>query len=344
MSTTEAAPGIRSAKEVLGYAKSIVDPALRTVLGGLPGPMRHIGGYHLGWWDEHGSDTGGSGGKALRPALVLLAAEAVGGRAGRAVPGAVAVELVHNFSLLHDDVMDGDVTRRHRATAWSVFGAGPAILAGDSLLALAFDALTEGGAGATAVRTLHAAVQDLMDGQHADLEFERRTDVTLPECVRMAERKTGALVGCACALGALAGGAGPEQVLLLRRFGERLGLAFQLVDDLLGIWGTESVTGKPAFSDLRNHKKSLPVVAALTSGTPAGRELARLYLREEPLEGDDLTRAAELIATAGGRGWTQARADALLEQAWRDLTSAGVVPRATAELGALARLVTRRDH
>ncbi|MBK1782841.1 family 2 encapsulin nanocompartment cargo protein polyprenyl transferase [Prauserella cavernicola] len=341
---TPTAVHIRTTTEILTDTRSTVDPELRDAVNTLPPPMRHLGGYHLGWWDEHGTEASAPAGKALRPALVLLAAEAVGGRAGRALPSAVAVELVHNFSLLHDDVMDGDVTRRHRATAWSVFGASPAVLAGNSLLALAYEVLVAGGAGSEAARTLGAAVQDLMAGQHADLDFEDRTDVTLPECARMAEQKTGALLGCACALGALAGGAPAEQVSLVGRFGQRLGLAFQIVDDLLGIWGTEAVTGKPAYSDLRNRKKSLPVVAALTSGTAAGGELARLYAGSDPIEGDDLVRAAELIAAAGGRGWCQARADALLDQAWRDLTTAGVVPRATAELGALARLVTQRDH
>jgi geranylgeranyl diphosphate synthase type I len=336
----------RPVHEVLAWSRDLVGPALRSAVETLPGSMRRIAGYHFGWLDEHGQPAEGGGGKAIRPAMVLLAAEAVGGSPGTAVPAAVAVELVHNFSLLHDDVMDGDTIRRHRPTAWSVFGVSAAILAGDALLTLAFDVLTASGhpAAPDGARVLGAAVLDLVEGQSSDTAFETRDDVSLPECVSMAEGKTGALLGGACALGALFGGGGAEQVERLRGFGGRLGLAFQLVDDLLGIWGDPAVTGKPVYSDLRNPKKSLPVVAALASGTPAGAELAELYRREQKPAGPDLLRAAELIEIAGGRAWSQTRADDLLVEALGHLASAGPAPRAAAELSTLARLVTHRDH
>jgi geranylgeranyl diphosphate synthase type I len=339
----------RSVHEVLAWSRSTVDPALRQAVGTLPASMQRIAAYHLGWRDEHGHETEAGGGKAIRPALVLLTAAgttAAGGAPRSAVPAAVAVELVHNFSLLHDDVMDGDVTRRHRPTAWSVFGSGDAILAGDALLTLAMEVLAGGGQPGTCeqLRLLSVAVHDLLDGQSADLAFEQRTDVGLPECLGMAERKTGALLGCACALGAVAGGGCREQIEQLRSFGGKLGLAFQFVDDLLGIWGDPAATGKPVHSDLRTRKKTVPVVAALTSGTAAGRELDALYHREQPLCGASLERAAELIDIAGGRDWSQVRADELLAQALCHLESADLTARPTAELDALARLVTSRDH
>lgn len=336
----------RPVHEVLAWSRSTVDPALGEAVGTLPASMHRIAAYHLGWRDERGHPTEAGRGKAIRPALVLLAAEAAGGRPASAVPAAVAVELVHNFSLLHDDVMDGDVTRRHRPTAWSLFGTGEAILAGDALLTLAMEALA--GSGHPGVqeqlRMLSTSVLNLLDGQSSDLAFEQRSDVVPAECVGMAEGKTGALLGCACALGAMAGGGCPGQVEQLRGFGEKLGLAFQFVDDVLGIWGDPAVTGKPVHSDLRTRKKSLPVVAALTSGTPAGQELDALYHRGQPLSGPDLVRAAELIDIAGGRDWCQTRADDLLARALGQLDSAGVTTRASVELDSLARLVTHRDH
>lgn len=336
----------RSVDEVLTWSRSTVDPALRAAVDTLPASIRHIAAYHFGWQDERGQPTEANGGKAIRPALALLTAEAVDGAAAAAVPVAVAVELVHNFSLLHDDVMDRDRTRRHRPTAWSVFGTGEAILAGDALLTLALEVLA--GSGHPTVREqlriLSAAVLSLIEGQCADLAFEERADVGLTECLDMARGKTGALLGCACALGALSGGGGAEQVEQLRGFGEHLGLAFQFVDDLLGIWGDPAVTGKPVHADLHTRKKSLPVVAALASGTPAGRELDALYHREKPLAGTDLARAAELIDVAGGRDWSQAQADELLAQALRRLESTGVAAQAGTELGALSRLITLRDH
>ncbi|TDP96632.1 geranylgeranyl diphosphate synthase type I [Labedaea rhizosphaerae] len=329
--------GTRSPGEVLSWSRATLEPALRGAVDTLPGSLRHLVGYHFGWWDERGGPTGSAAGsgKAIRPALVFLASRAVGGDPLAAMPAAVAVELVHNFSLVHDDVMDGDHTRRHRRTVWSVFGVGPAILAGDALVTLAMDVLD----GHPATSVLAAAVQDLLSGQSADLEFEDRNDVVLPECVRMAQQKTGALLGCSCAIGASFAGAEPVRVEHLRGFGEQLGLAFQVVDDLLGIWGDPAVTGKPVFSDLENRKKSLPVVAALTSGTPAGELLAERYATAD----EDLPGLAALIDEAGGRAWAHQQADALVEAALCDLRLADPAPGPAAELTGIADLVTHRD-
>ncbi|RNL82480.1 family 2 encapsulin nanocompartment cargo protein polyprenyl transferase [Halostreptopolyspora alba] len=345
MSATDDITDSRPASEVLAWCKTLVDPALRDSVGRLPPSMRDIAGYHFGWWDEHGrpSDTGG--GKALRPALVLLAASAVGGTPTVAVPAAVGVELVHNFSLLHDDVMDGDATRRHRFTAWWVYGSGSAILAGDALLTLACDVLAGSGhpAAREGTRRLTSTVLRLVDGQSADMAFERRVDVGVEECLSMVSRKTAALLGCASHLGALFGGAEPERAELLRSFGAQLGMAFQLVDDLLGIWGDPETTGKPAQSDLRNRKKSLPVVAALASDTPAGRELASLYGREprdEPLDDTEVARAKELVENAEAWEWSRRRVDQLLADAQRDLDACAPRERAAAELAMIASMTT----
>ncbi|MEU0556048.1 family 2 encapsulin nanocompartment cargo protein polyprenyl transferase [Dactylosporangium sp. NPDC006015] len=335
----------RSAGVVLAQSRDAVMPALRAAVDTLPATMRHVAGYHFGWWDEHGRPVDADPGKALRPALVLLGAAAVGG-AGQAVTGAVAVELVHNFSLLHDDVMDGDATRRHRPTAWSVFGTSAAILAGDALLTLAMDTLLASGhpAATRATGMLGAAVQRLIDGQSADLDFERRADVDVEACLAMAQAKTGALLGSACAIGALLGGGRPAQVLRLAQFGEDLGLAFQFADDLLGIWGDPATTGKPVHSDLRSRKKSLPVVAALTSGTPAGLELAAFYTGAGALPEPRVGRAATLVEAAGARMWSQAQADQLLVRALDALAAAEADPLVEAELCELARFATRRDR
>jgi geranylgeranyl diphosphate synthase, type I len=343
--TEESRTTARTASEVLAWSRALFDPALRSAVDTLPGSMRLIAGHHYGWWDERGEPTDAHAGKAIRPTLALLAAEAVGADAAVALPAAVAIELVHSFSLLHDDVMDGDLTRRHRPTTWAAFGVGAAILGGDALLTLAFDVLAAGDhpAAKDGMRWLSAAVQNLVDGQSADMAFETRADVDLPECLSMAEGKTGTLLGCACALGALFGGA-PAQAAGLRRFGERLGLAFQLVDDLLGIWGDPSITGKAVYADLRQRKKSLPVVAALTSGTAAGHEFAALYHRETPLSDDELVHSANLIELAGGRTWCHDKADEILAEALRHLHSTAPARRPAAELSALAHLVTRRDH
>ncbi|WP_439659861.1 family 2 encapsulin nanocompartment cargo protein polyprenyl transferase [Lentzea sp. HUAS TT2] len=336
----------RPAGELLAWSRSLVLPALRKAVDQLPPSMRTIAEYHHGWRDEYGNPVLENGGKAIRPALVLLAAEAVGGTAAAAVPAAVAVELIHNFSLLHDDVMDRDTTRRHRATAWTVYGINAAILAGDALQSLAVDVLAGSGhpRALEAIRTLGDATVALLDGQAYDLDFETRGDVRVPEVEQMARGKTGALLGASTALGALYGDGTDLQVEAMRRFGAELGLAFQHVDDLLGIWGDPAVTGKAVHSDLVSRKKSLPVVFSLNAGGPAADELASLYSGEQEMNAETLARAATLVDTAGGRAWSQTQADELHTQALVHLGESSPTARAAVELGTLAQLVTHRDH
>ncbi|WP_018658243.1 polyprenyl synthetase family protein [Actinomadura flavalba] len=334
----------RSVPDVLAWSRALLDPALRAAVGELSGEMRRIAEYHFGWRDELDRPASAPAGKALRPTLALLSAEAVGADAADALPAAVAIELAHNFSLLHDDVMDGDVTRRHRPTAWTLFGANAAILAGDALLACATEGLAADEVGGAAVRTFGRAVRELVEGQCADVSFEERTDVTLAECQAMAAKKTGALIGAACALGAIFGGGDPARVTHLRRFGDRLGLAFQIADDRLGIWGDPAVTGKAVHADLVRRKKSLPVVAALNAETPASAALAELYHGSEPLTPDDAARAAVLVEQAGGRAWAVARTGELRAEALAELAEVGAPPAPLHELTLLADRLVHRDH
>ncbi|WP_240980702.1 MULTISPECIES: family 2 encapsulin nanocompartment cargo protein polyprenyl transferase [unclassified Streptomyces] len=347
---TDSGPGPVDGPEaavILERARAMVDPELRSAVDSLPGSMRRIARYHFGWEHADGSPAAGNAGKAIRPALVLAAAAALGGprTQASAVRAAAAVELVHNFTLLHDDVMDRDTTRRHRPTAWTVFGDADAILAGDALQALALRLLAEDPhpASATAAARLAACVVELCEGQQADTAMERRgpREVTLDEVLAMAEAKTGALLGCACALGALYAGSTVADVEALDAFGRESGLAFQLIDDVIGIWGDPSRTGKPAGADLAARKKSLPVVAALASGTPAAVELAELY--EVPYAGGDLEPTVLAVERAGGRDWAQVQASERMARAMQELSRAIPDPEAAGGLLALAEFVTRRS-
>jgi geranylgeranyl diphosphate synthase type I len=330
--------------EGVAIARDLVGPAIAGAVDRLTPEVRAVAAYHLGLTDAEGRPTG-SGGKALRPALALLSARAAGAEPKRGVPAAVAVELVHNFSLLHDDIMDGDVERRHRPTAWKVYGIGPAILAGDALLTLAQDLLLEDGGqpGSWAARCLSAAVLRLVGGQGSDLAFERRDDVTLPECLAMAGDKTAALMACACSIGAVYLGAPPALAMSLAAFGAHVGLAFQLTDDLLGIWGAPEVTGKPVRADLRARKKSLPVVAALTGGSSQSRQLGELLNRPGTLSEEDLILAAKLVEEAGGKSWTENEADSQLAQAESCLNETDIPADVRAEFSAIAQFITTRQ-
>jgi len=326
-------------------ARDLVGPAIAAAVGRLSPEVRTVAAYHLGLTDADGRPERRTAGKALRPALAVLSARAAGAAPERGVPAAAAVEFVHNFSLLHDDIMDGDTERRHRPTAWTVFGVGAAILAGDALLMLAQDLLLEGPApqGLWASRCLSAAVQRLIAGQGSDLAFERRDDVTLEECKQMAGDKTAALMACACSIGAIYVGAPATLAMGLAGFGAHVGLAFQLTDDLLGIWGSPEVTGKPVMSDLRARKKSLPVVAALTSGTEPGRELGALLATPGALTEEQLAQAARLVAEAGGREWAEAEADAALAAADKCLAESDMPEDVRAGFAHIAEFITARQ-
>src|SRR5487761_1268523 len=329
----------------VAVARDLVGPATEAAINRPSPRVRRVAAYHYGLADAQGNPVHVGSGKALRPALALLSARAAGVAPERGVSAAVAVELVHNFSLLHDDIMDGDTERRHRPTAWTVFGVGAAILAGDALLALAQDILLEesGPQGAWAARCLSASVLRLIAGQGADLAFEKRDDVTLAECLDMAGDKTAALMACACSIGAVHLGAPPSLAMSLAGFGAHVGLAFQLTDDLLGIWGTPEVTGKPVRADLRARKKSLPVVAALNSGTQEAAELRALLANEGELSEEQLIRAADLVVAAGGRQWAENEADAQLDAANASLAEVDIRADVRAELTAIAEFITARQ-
>ena len=341
---------------VLDRVRLLTIPALRAAVDRLEPSIARVAAYHLGWVDAEGNAMAGNGGKAVRPALAVLSAEAVAADAEVALPGAVAVELVHNFSLLHDDLMDGDEERRHRPTSWKVFGPAMAILAGDALLALAEDVLLEapGETGPRAARHLTEATDRLITGQAEDLSFEGRLDVSVGECMAMVGNKTGALLACSASIGAVLAGAPAESVEALSGYGYHLGLAFQAVDDLLGIWGQPEVTGKPAWSDLRQRKKSVPVAYALSSGGRVGERLAGLLEVAGPadaraaeggprLSEEDLALAAKLVQEAGGRDWTMAEAERQLGLALRRLDQVAVPAATRDELVGLARFVTSRE-
>lgn len=330
---------VRQVERVLAEARAVIEPSLRSAIDGLPARTRLVAGYHAGLWDADGTPDEPTG-KALRPALTLACARAASG-SGRASPEvtdvAVAVEFMHDFSLLHDDVMDGDLTRRHKPAAWAVFGLAPAVLTGDALLALALDQAS-GAKRQVLVETLAR----LCRGQGAELSSSP-DDVSLDECMRIAEDKTGALIGAACELGALAAGASTDRAESYRQFGEQLGVAFQLTDDLLGIWGDQARTGKPTRTDLATRKITLPVAAALAGGSSAAERLRAWYADGEAsaLNVDEIAR---LIEAAGGRTWAQEEADRRVASALSWLHRAGADAAAAEDLRLLADLIGHRDH
>jgi geranylgeranyl diphosphate synthase type I len=244
--------------------------------------LGEMASYHLGWTDADGRSLGEGSGKFVRGCMALWAAEQCGGDVADAGPVAAAVEWIHNFTLVHDDIQDGDHERRHRPTVWVVWGSAQAINAGDGMHAVAYRALLSGrgrpAARLRAAAALNTAVIAVIEGQCLDLDLEGRIDTSVATYLRMVRAKTGALIGASLEAGAVMGGAGARQAALLRRAGMELGVAFQVRDDWLGTWGDSAVTGKRCGGDIERRKITYPVVVAQSRlHGAARRELRRLY-------------------------------------------------------------------
>ena len=279
-------------RDVLAQA----DPALQPFYG----MMR----YHLGL---DGQRPGG--GKRMRPLMCVLVYEALAGDAQAALPAAAALELLHNFTLIHDDIEDQDPTRHHRPTVWSVWGVPQAINTGDGMYAvsrLAVQRLRERSFPADRILDFACLIDQacvrVCEGQFLDISFESRTDVTVERYRSMAAKKTGALIA-ACAEGAAVLATDDRQVRAsLARFGEAFGQAFQAYDDLLGIWATTERTGKLEMQDLVKRKKTLPVVLAFEKATPRVKtELAALFEPAAPLPATAVERIREILDDLGTR-------------------------------------------
>ncbi len=301
--------------------------------------------YHLGFADTSGAPASVYSGKRIRPMLTLLCCEACGGSPESALPAAAAIELLHNFSLIHDDIEDRDEMRRSRPTLWALWGDAQAINTGDAMFALAHGAIEAlAGRGTEPARVLRAlrafddAAVALTVGQHLDLSFETRADVSTSEYMAMIQGKTGALTQAACAIGALLGGAPDERISALASFGARLGIAFQLQDDVLGIWGDPVVTGKQG-SDLSHRKRTLPVLYA------AGRDtrVRELYLRRGQVPDADLAEVRRLVEASGAREYTQRAALDAYRCAVQSLDAARVDNPAGALLRDLAQSLLGRE-
>lgn len=296
----------------IGYWLPQIEDEMRAVLANDEACVAaHYGmmHYHLGWADEQFQPVLLPSGKRLRPILTLLACHEVGGDPTQALPAAAGIEILHNFSLIHDDVEDGDEVRRHRPTVWKLWGMPQAINAGDGMYSLAFAALQRLPQRGVSAQTTLAALGSftraciaLTEGQHLDMAFEQRDSVDVAEYVRMIRGKTAALVGASVAIGALIGDASPERVAALARFGEAVGLAFQIQDDILGIWGDPAVTGKAAGNDVLRRKKSLPLLYALGHDR-AGPDLHRLL--GGAFDASQLPAALALLDQAGAREFAE---------------------------------------
>ncbi len=317
----------------------------------LPGtlPVYEVLAYHLGWRDERLQPASGVSGKRFRPALCLAVALAVCGDAARAVGIAAAIELLHNFTLIHDDIQDRSRVRRHRPTIWALWGDAQAINAGDALFVLSQIAALEAaralepGRGEELVRRFNETALSIVEGQVLDLSFEQRPDVSVNEYLTMIERKTAALIAFSAWAGALVAGAPAEVAARLERFGRALGLGFQIRDDYLGIWGDPAVTGKPRGDDLRQRKKSFPILLVLERAATDERAwLLDLWRRRTELSAEEVAAVIALLERYAVRTALQDAVEQFHREALAELEALSLVPEGvTSLLGLVAGLPLR---
>ena len=305
--------------------------------------LKQILTYHMGWEGE------GAGlkaqGKRIRPLLVLLSAESAGGEWRKALPAAAAVELLHNFSLIHDDVEDEGAVRRGRPTVWTIWGEAQAINAGDLMFTLSNLAVLKLGETVSAETALESArifnetCVQLTKGQYLDMAYEKSQNLTIDAYWPMVSGKTAALLSCCTELGAAVAGADQTTRSIYRQFAYNLGLAFQVWDDWLGVWGDAAVVGKSTASDLVSGKKSLPILF----GLGLRKEFYRRWM-QGPVSQDEVPSLADLLAEEGAKEFTQREADRLTGEALDALEQIGEKNEASKVLRELANLLLNRKH
>jgi geranylgeranyl diphosphate synthase type I len=301
--------------------------------------------YHMGWRDEQLQPAHVNAGKQIRPVMCLLACQAAGGDWQQAVPAAAAIELLHNFSLIHDDIEDASPTRRGRPTLWTIWGSEQAINAGDAMFAfahLAMNRLVERGVVAEtavhALRRFDETCVKLTQGQHADMDFETRDGVTVDDYLAMITGKTAVLLSLCTELGALIAGSSPQTVHHYAQFGLNLGLAFQVIDDILGIWGDETIIGKSAATDILTKKKTLPVLYGLSQN-----ETLRHLYKQESTNAAFVQEATNLLNSSGAREYATQRAAYYSQNALQHLEEAQPSGSAYTALNQLSNMLLQRN-
>lgn len=304
--------------------------------------------YHLGWRDDSLNPSSFDPGKLLRPQLAILACLAVGGETAHALPLAAGIQLIHDFSLIHDDIEDDSDTRRGRTTVWKQWGLAHGINAGDGMFViahLAMHRMAEAGVSAGTVldvlRRFDQTILTICEGQFLDLSFEGELSITESDYLAMIGRKTAALIASALGLGAMVGGADAVSVAACFDAGHNLGMAFQVQDDMLGIWGDPALTGKPYAADIYRRKVSLPIIHALNHADDRD-DLEHVY-QLQTIGRNEVERAITVLNSAGSRNATENMAAHYHQEAVRalDRVRVGNTPEAQAAFASIRALTEK---
>ena len=336
---------------ILGKYRKEIEHSLSDALSLHNSGLQTMLRYHLGLSDEHGNPMISNQGEGLRSSLCMFACEAVGGAPEHALFAAAAIDLTHNFTLIHDDIQDGDRERRHRPTLWAIWGTPKALQAGNVMRTLADQGIQQlhhyqltPEVVVMCSMLLTSAYLETVEGQYLDLNFEGRTDITTSNYLEMIARKTGALIRCSMQMGALTGNGDARTVQALTQCGTFLGALFQIRDDYLGIWGYEEETGKATGSDLRRKKNSLPMVYALEHASATGKEQLQAIYAKEQVEDKDVASTLALLTELGTPEYVQGLAETHADHALKALDGIDLVPGTKEEFYALVQFLLTRQQ
>jgi geranylgeranyl diphosphate synthase type I len=336
---------------ILEAYRSEVDAEIKDILNDRQSPLYDMMRYHLGWIDDKGNPARNNSGKALRPALCLFSCEATGGNFHDALPAAAALELVHNFSLIHDDIQDDDRERRHRPTVWAIWGKPQAINAGTAMRILANSAIFRLPMDRISLqKQLHISQRldeislKLIEGQYLDIDFEDRFDIAVNDYMTMINGKTAALISGSMEIGACVGTDVGPVVDSFSRIGRNLGLAFQIRDDILGIWGDQAETGKPSGNDIRRRKKSYPVVFALENCNGSLRKELIATYQNGSISDDSVNRVLGMFESLGAKASAQKMVESYCSDAWQDFKSLQLQPAVKDRMDEVIQFLTGRNY
>ncbi len=316
-------------------------------------PIYDMMKYHMGWLDEDLKEVNQYRGKRFRPTFCLLTYSAICGVYGKVISGAAAIEIIHNFSLIHDDIEDMDEERRHKPTVWKLWGIPQAINVGDGMHVLAnLAALKLKEVDVTdskivdILEILNNTIIKLCEGQYLDMSFENKIDITIDMYVEMIKRKTAALIGASTKIGATLATEDEEVVEHFKQFGEKIGVAFQIVDDIIGIWEKTEQTGKPKASDIKNKKKTLPILYAFKKASKSEREfLVKTYQKDKKtLDGEEINRVLGILKRVGAKEYSKKIAKQYEEEALSELSRTGIENESMDKLRVLAKFLVRRNY
>ncbi len=308
-------------------------------------------GYHLGFQNKSGKTCQNNQGKLIRPILCFLCCQATEGDLSQVIPAAVSLELIHNFSLIHDDIQDNSPKRRQRSTVWKLWGKEHAINAGDAMFALSYlellklhDCNISDQKIVRSIRLLTEACLNICEGQYLDMLYEGNNTISTANYLTMIMKKTADLIATCTALGASFGTEEEEVINYFYMFGRDLGMAYQIADDILGIWSTEAKTGKPEKIDILNKKKTFPVVYSLNSSTGQDKKELEHYYSQKNTEVHNMVRIVEILDRLGAQSYSQKIAQQYYEKALSKLETINIAQSKRTPIISMVNFLMGRDY